>query len=185
MVNKFKIGLILLFVIGAGFLGYWQGHSNVKIVQTEKIVEHEVIKVVEVERKVTEKNLNESKHIHKERVEETHLDGTKTVKETTDIGVERVVKEVEIKYVDRTNTVEKIVEKQVLVNNSPDWTVSAKIGTSPTELKPSLVVPYFDPLILGVEVQRRIAGPFKGGVWVNTTSKLNTLSGGVSASMEF
>lgn len=107
-------------------------------------------------------------------------------------------------YVDRVITKEgevreKIVEKLVMVDASkvdekasterqaealnekkttlqPDWRIAAQVGASLKE--PAL--PIAGPLVIGVQAERRIAGGFSGGLWVNTSG-----AAGVVLSVEF
>ncbi len=189
---------VALLVVGAGVGGFLFGKGNVQyeILEKEKIVivEHEKLKVVEVEKIIIEKAKDTAlaAHIHKERTEETRPDGTKIVKETTDTNIDKTIKETEVKFVDRTTVVEKekIVEKKIetireVSTKLPDWTVTARLGTTFTELKPSLTVPYFSPIVIGAEVDRRIIGPVKAGLWVQTTTTLDYVTGGIAVGVEF
>jgi hypothetical protein len=58
----------------------------------------------------------------------------------------------------------------------PDWRVAVLAGAS---LRPP-VLPVAGPLVLGMEVDRRILGPFWLGLWANTGG-----AGGVSVAGEF
>ena len=194
--KHYKVFLAMGLVIVAYLGGLYQGRGDkeIQIVETQKVVIQEVLKIVEVEKVVVNRgrDLNENKTIHKERTEEPRPDGTILVKETTDIGIDRTVKEVEVKYVDRYNITEKVVEVEKIVQvekiikpKAADWAVTARLGTSFTEFKPQLTVPYIDPLIVGIGVDRRILGPFKAGLWVNSTTKLDSVVGGISLGVEF
>lgn len=186
-----------LFILLAGAALFLAGRHSTppKVVEVikEVVVEKEKLKVVEVEKIIIEKNKesNEAKRIHKERTEESRPDGTKIVKETTDINVDKTVKEVEVKFVDRVNTVEKeiIVEKKVeiekIVENNPDWTVTARLGTDFRNLKLSPLAPYVSPIIVGAEVDRRVVGPFKAGLWVHSSIDFNSVSGGLAVGADF
>lgn len=167
-----------------------------QVIETQKVVvqEKEVLKVVEVEKKIIERvvDTTESKRIHKERTEETKPDGSKLVKETTDIGVDRTIKDVEVKFVDRTNTIERVVEVEKLVEverrveaHKPNWEVGVKFGTVFTEFSKELKSPYTNLMVVGVDVERRIAGPVKMGLWVDSNLAFDHVSGGLSASIEF
>ena len=77
---------------------------------------------------------------------------------------------VEIVEVER----ERVVEKTVTLR--PDWRVGALVGASWN----APLVPIAGPLVLGVQVDRRIVGGLSAGLWVNTVGA----AGGV-ISLEF
>lgn len=188
------ITLIALLCFMSFFLGRSSVHSNITETTQTKIDEHSTTKVVDTSKSTDSKDTysNENLHIHKERVEVTDKDGNKTVKETTDTDAAKTVHEVEIKYVDRTVTVEKEVEKRVEVvkelkieTKKPDWHISLRAGTDFTQIKPSLTAPYFDPLLVGVTAERRIIGPVFAGIWGQSDTRFNNVSGGIVIGAEF
>ena len=187
--------VVLVVLVGAAFI---VGRYTVKadVIVTEKVVVQTKteVQIVEVEKKIIERVVDSqySKNVHKERTEESRPDGTKLVKEVTDIGVEKTIKDVRVEFVDRTTTVEKtvevekIVEKEKIVKgHQPDWTVSVKLGTEFLHMKVEPTAPWLNPLIIGVGVDRRILGPFKMGLWADTDAKFSRLGGGLSVSGEF
>lgn len=191
--NPFAALVVIILMLAVGSGSYVAGRYSApsKVVEVTKEVEvvKEVIKTVEVIKEVESKNkdLAENLKTHKERIEETKPDGTKTVKETVDTNVDRTVKEVEIRYVDKTVEVEKIVEvekkvevEKIVEKNKSDWEVLAKVGVDFLKLSN---VPF--PVTIGLEVDRRILGPLKVGVWVNTETTFHSVTGGLSVGIEF
>jgi hypothetical protein len=196
-VSKYKWILIsvsgILLLVGSFILGRYTvvPKTNIEYVEKQVVVEKEVVKIVEVTKTIVER-VHDSvteKRVHKERTEETRPDGTKIVRETEDINVEKVVKDVDVKYVDRTNTVEKQVDKEVKVEvikivktPLPDWELAAKVGVNINNLlNPTLG----SPVVVGAEIDRRIIGPFKAGVWVTTNTTFNNWQAGLSVNGEF
>lgn len=186
------IPLLAAICLGVGFMvGRASIKPEIQVVEKQVIVEKEVLKVVEVEKTIVEKHFDSSfnKKIHYEKTEEIKADGTKLTKETRDENVDKVVKDVEVRFVDRTTTVDRIVEKKIEVEKIvkvstplPDWSVAAKVGVSINNLlNPTLG----SPMVVGAEVDRRILGPFKTGAWVNTVTTFNQWSVGVSLIGEF
>lgn len=192
---KSSIGHLALFALviaGAFITGRYS--APVQVMETQKVViqEHETIKVVEVEKTIIEKakDITEGKSIHKERTEEVRPDGTKLTKETVDINIDRTIRETEIKFVDRTLTVEKEVEKlvevvkeKIIVTKKPDWAVTARLGLALSELKLSTALA--NPLVVGVEVDRRVLGPVRIGLWADSNTTFSDVRGGLAVGMEF
>jgi hypothetical protein len=185
------IVVCVLACVGSFWAGRRTAPVETKYVEKQVIVEKEVIKTVEVEKKVDEKKKDEAvaKNVHKERTEVTHPDGTKEVKETVDVNATKVVKEVQIQYVDRIQTVEKVVEvekkveiEKVVKNPLPDWGVQARVGV---DISAILNPTRGGPVVIGLEVDRRIIGPFKAGVWAQTNTTFNQWQAGLSVGAEF
>jgi hypothetical protein len=185
--------VVILLLIGSFLAGRYTTTPKVET----KIVEKEVIKTVEVEKQVdttkywdnTNKDEATKENVHTNTVKETKPDGTVTEHTITDTNLDHVVKEVEVKYVDRVVTVEKEVQvdKIVTVEKTvkpilPDWEASIKVGASINNLfNPTLG----SPLVIGLEVDRRVLGPFKVGVWGSTNTTFNQWQAGVSLGAEF
>lgn len=177
--------LTLLLGIGVGFFA-----KPAKVTEKEKIVyqDREVTKTVEVEKKVDTKNtdLDQKKATHTVEVAVTKPDGSKTVTTTTDENLNTQVKEVEIQYVDRVKEVEvtkeviKTVEVEKTTENQANWHAAFLIGTSTQNFSITPTAPWVNPLILGLDVDRRVLGPVSLGLWVQTTSKFNSIAGGLS-----
>lgn len=138
--------------------------------------------------KTTDLDKDVDKHTKKIIIE--RKDGTKITKVDTNTSTHVVKKEVEIRYVDRVVTQVKEVEKKVEVTKTvekalPNWTVSAKLGTTFNDFKVTPVAPYVSPFLLGVEVDRRIVGPVWLGAWGTTDLHLKSVSGGLSVGVQF
>ncbi len=135
-------GLLVAFVLGC-VAGWKQKPAEVKV--QDRIVTKEVIKEVvkEAEKKTEAKTVDSSlqKRVHRETVETRAPDGTTTKKTTEDIGVDRVVKDVEIRYVDRevvrTVEVEKKVDAATTTTtkaSQPQWRLSPMVGLDVTKV---------------------------------------------------
>ncbi len=153
----------------------------------EKVVEKEVVKTVDNTKTSDSKNSENvaNKHIHKVVTIVKKPDGTETTTISYESDENKQEKTVEVKYVDRFVTVdkivEKVVEKQVEVTKTttyskPQWTVSANIGINLNNVS----VP-----VVGAEVDRRIFGPFFAGAWILTDTQLQTKTIGTSLKFEF
>lgn len=171
-----------------------------RVVEKDKIVEKEVEKIVFKDRLVekveTKKSMDlDKREITKKETTEVVLpDGTKTTTtvETSDTGTQ--IKEAEIKYVDRVvervvtvdKVVDRIVEKEKIVEApKKDWLISGVAGVDLTQIKIVDTNLQF-PVELGVQVQRRIAGP----VWVglqgtSTVSKAPQITVKLTVGFEF
>lgn len=177
-----KTGLLIggsCLVLGLG-LGMWLvPEKPVKI--EEKLVYQDKIKVVEVVKwqtltKTEEKIIyvkQENKNIHTNYTKTVLPDGTKTVTKTTsDTSTvsenqtkEKIVEVEKVVYKDRVIEGEtKLVKETKTEFKSPKWMLSASIGTRPLDLQPSTQLPYFQPLIVGVGVDKHLLGPVWLGV---------------------
>jgi len=156
---------------------------RVETMEKQVVVTHETVRVEVV--KVKDSQVVE--RWHREKTETKSPDGTVVKKETEDRNIDTIVKEkenntqvqvVEVEkkvYVDREVTHEKIVTP-VLAN----WHVSALVGAPVRLPLPNLST----DLVLGVEAERRVMGPFWGGLW--TTGNLNGgFQGGVKLGVQF
>lgn len=190
--------VIVFSALGVYIGGYYHGKNQAptKMVETVKVVE--VVKEVVVEREkvrieiVKVKDTQVAERYHREKTETTSPDGTKVVKEVEDRNIDTVVKEKENSTEVRVVEVikEVVVEKKVDVvkvveNDRPDWEVMAKVGTNISEFKPQLTAPYFSPLLLGVDVNRRLVGPVKAGAWAMSNTRFDSVSAGLSLGVEF
>lgn len=137
-----------------------------KVVFKDRVVE----KIVTVEKAAKV----ETKIVYRDRV--IMKDGTITEREVektdakTDTEKTADASKVEVREVEKLVTVEKITTLR------PDWRVGILAGASIREP----LVPIAGPLVLGLEVDRRIIGGFSAGVWVNTSG-----AAGVALSLEF
>ncbi len=177
-------GAVICLCVGSYAIGRYA--TAPEVVYQEKVVEVEVEKVVEVE-KIVEKKVYVASTQKRERRHTTEVkapDGTVTKTETVDTGektdvkttedraTERVVEKEVVKYVDR--------EVQAARTNPPDWKATPLLGAN---LPAILGAKAFDPLkqlSAGLNVERRIAGPFSAGVWGLSSGQV-----GVSVTIEF
>jgi hypothetical protein len=169
----------------------------------ERVVEKTVEKVVEKvdERKVTQ--LQQENQSLKQEVAQLSLrirrtehtvtrpDGTVEVVKTEEVdktetkATQEVKVEIREVKVTETKIVDRIIEKEVLVEKlrRPDWRVSALVGLNVpnlgqvTELSVGGVLP---ALALGASVDRRIIGPVSAGVWGLSSGQF-----GLGVSFEF
>jgi hypothetical protein len=194
--NSGFLTIILVAIVGVATFsaGRYSAPTKVQTVEKQVVVTQEKVQIVQVEKASEDKtkDQNSQKHVHRERTETTSPDGTKVVKVVTDVNVDKTIKETDVKVVTVTNTVEKQVEieKKVEVTKTierarPDWFLSAKLGTNFSTLKVSATAPYINPLLIGVDGNRRIIGPLFLGLWALTSTDFKSISGGLSASMEF
>lgn len=173
--------LLLLLAFGSGFWAMPQ-----KVLYKDKIVEKTVEKLV-FKDKIVEKVVYIQAKKEKKKTETTTTkkpDGTEvthTVEHTdtdtdTTVNKDKVVeKQV---FVDRI--VEKIVEKEKLVLNQPNWRVGAGVGVNiPYYLgQPEVGVPALRGAVIQLEADRRVIGPFWIGIFGNTQGTVGlTLSG--------
>lgn len=176
-----KAIVVVLAAVAIFVGGYASGRyvAPEKVVVTEKLVKVEVEKVVVQERTKTEVKVvrvqDERRRLHKEETERKWANGTQERKVVTDENVDKTVREQEIKYVDRQVVVEKekrvevAVEKEKLVERKrPDWRAGALVGYSLPVPELGLGV---SNLALGLEVERRIAGPISVGAWGLTSGQ--------------
>lgn len=201
-----RYALLALVLFWAAFLfGRYTVPTRVEIVEKEKIVEKVVEKIdekklselVEQNKQFREQLTELKKSIHRVRWEKTNADGSKEKTETLDINVSKVVKEQEIKFVDRevkvteTKIVDRVVDRiveveklKVVTAEKAQWHAAALLGIGPT-ISVGATAPYIDPLLVGARVERRIAGPFFVGGWVTTPIQRVAPTGGLSVGFEF
>ena len=160
----------ILLSVGAFVAGRFSAPLKVETRDVERVVfkDRVVEKVVTVERAAKV----ETRIVYRDRV--TTRDGTVTERE-----IERTAsKEDAAKLVDSSRVevrvVEKLVTKTVVTTLRPDWRVAVHAGAS---LRPPILT-IAGPMVLGVEIDRRIAGGLSAGLWVNT-------SGAVGAAVSF
>lgn len=181
----------VLVVTGAtAFMaGRYSKPDKIEVVEKQVVVTQEVVKIVEVEKSTDTKTKDENsnKRVHIERTEETKPDGTKIVKVTKDINVDRTIKETEIKVVEKEVMVdrevkvkEEVIVTKVVENDDPDWFLSIKGGVSTATAS---------RYGLGIDANRRILGPVHIGLWgmlnMNTSFTPSGVMGGVSLGAAF
>lgn len=164
-------------------------YSLGRMMVAEKIRVEEKLKVVEVEKQVivVQEQVkieriylkDEKQRIRREEHTFVHPNGLVETKKTEDINIDSVVREQDVKFVDRevktevVKYVDREVEKLVVTEKSlPDWRVTPMVGVN--------ISNGFGQLVYGGEVQRRILGPVSVGAWGLSSGLV-----GVSASWEF
>lgn len=190
--------LVLGVVIGMGLaVGLKIGPENVKVEEKLKVVEVEkqVVVVKEVV-KVEVVRVKDTQIVDRWRREKTETqmpDGTLTKREVEERNIDTVVKEketkAEVKVVEVVKEVvverEKVVEKRtepVL----PNWHAGALVGAAPRFDQPLAT-----PVMVGLEVERRVAGPVWLGGWAIGGSPvvggfaLTNVAVGLKVGMEF
>lgn len=176
------VAVAVVFLLGGAGLGWGLKPDVVKIEERLKTVEVEKqVVVVQEKVKIEVVKVKDTQVVERYRREKTQSpDGT--VREVEERNIDSVVKEketaVEVKVVEVEKQV--VVEKEVerLVKIDPvlkDWHVGVLGGTE-------LLVPV---PVFGVEVERRIAGPFWLGVWGNANTQFNRGQVGLKVAIEF
>lgn len=196
--KRIAIGVALIVAHAAAFaLGRYSVTPSVKVVtKTETVeVEKEVVKTVfvEVEKKVYVKG--ETRDVVKVVEIIKAPDGTETTKITETDKTKINESSSQETASSQATVVEKIVEKTVFVDKlksvdgyKAQWHIGIRAGAGAR-----LNLPAVTPVLqLGVTAERRIAGPFWLGVWVDTQLSLpapaappQAITGGVSLALEF
>src|ERR1700730_10150213 len=144
LVKHHSLLLMVLAICGVYFTGYYMGHRNAptKVVVQEKIVE-KIVTQSQTDTKSSD-NTNEKKreneHTHIVTTTTKNPDGTIVTKTTTDVNQSQSDTKVEIRYVDRVQTVTQTVEREVTVTKTietakPNWMVKAMAGASFNQTK--------------------------------------------------
>lgn len=181
---------------GAAFLAMLVlAYATGRYLQPANVVEKEkVVTRVEIQEKIVEKVVEkkvyvevEAKVVHKETTTVKGKDGTETTKtvedtksdthkngedtKTADKVVERVVEKVVIKEVEKIVTAAK-----------PNWRLGPMVGVDlRTALGgPPQLIPQLGPMVIGVQVERRVLGPISLGVYGQTSGVV-----GASLTVEF
>lgn len=166
-------------------------YSLGRIMVPERIKVEEKLKVVEVEKQVVvvqeqvkiEKVYlkDEKQRIRREEHTLAHPNGLVETKKTEDINIDSVVREQDVKFVDRevktevVKYVDREVEKLVTKEKPlPDWRLTPMIGFNVSNGFST------NQFVYGGEIQRRVLGPVSIGAW-----GLSSGTVGVSASLEF
>lgn len=188
---------ILFFAAGTYLTMSALNPAKTETVAKEKEETKEVIKYVYIkekeETKEEKEDKKENKIVKKDKTTVKKPDGTVEIKETTSVETQsdssKIKVEVQkvIEYVDKEKIVykDREVTKTVTVTNQKDWKVGVLLGTSLYPLpEVSPTAPYINPIIVGVQVDRRIIGPFNAGLWVQTRS-FKTVEAGLAISIDF
>lgn len=164
--------------------------EKIKVVEVEKqvIVEKEKVRVEIV--RVTDKSVVE--RWRRESTETQLPDGTLTKKTTEEKNIDTIVKDVttnvKVVEVEKQVVVERQVQVDKIIKIDPvleNWSVSLLAG-----IQPRLIPQLETDIVLGVQAERRIAGPFWGGIWAQAVTpsqfnKINGIQGGISAGIKF
>jgi hypothetical protein len=188
----------VVLLVGVFFTGRSSAPPQIQEVErtvyVDRVVTKEVEKVVEKKvevEKIVYRNIYKDETV-KEKETTTKPDGTVTVteretvnKDTINEGSVENSREI-VKVVEVEKLVEKLVykEKEVVKYTDHEWDIDVRIGTNFTGLSVTPTAPYVNPIILGLDVERKIIGPFNAGLWVQT-SHFKTVEGGVSVSVQF
>ena len=166
-----RFGVIALAVVVSSAAGFSAGRFSAPLKVETKEVERVVYQDRVVEKVITKKVKAEDRVVYidrtitdagvRELITETTktLEGERTKDESTRDLMHESDKQREVKTVLR-----------------PDWRASVLVGASMRE--PALVIT--GPLVIGVQVERRIVGGVSLGVWANTVG-----AAGASGSIEF
>jgi hypothetical protein len=136
--------------------------TQVQLVYRDRVVEKRVELAARVETRV----------VYRDRV--VTPDGTVTEHELERSGAATTVAAAEVREVVRE--VEKRVGVEKRIELRPDWRISVSAGASLQ--RPTL--PLAGPLVVGLEVDRRIAGGVSAGLWLSTSG-----AAGAAVAFEF
>lgn len=193
----FALGMVVIMA-GVFFAGRYTAPPKIQEVERTVYVDRVVVKEVE---KIVEKKVEVEKIVYrniyknettKEKSTTTKPDGTVEVveretanRDTINEGSVESSKE-NVKVVEVEKVVEKLVykDREVVKYASPEWDIDLRVGTSTKNFAVSPVAPYVQPIILGVDVERKILGPVNAGLWIQTTH-FQTVEGGASISVQF
>lgn len=155
---------VAVAVVVVGAAGFAAGRFSAPL----RVDVREVDRVVYRDRIVTVKGKTETKIVFRDRI--VTPDGT-----VTERSVERSTSREDSKRdLERTGETERRTE--TVTTARPGWRVGVLAGAS---LQPP-AVPLAGPLVLGVQVERRITGGLSAGAWANTSG-----AAGAIVSLEF
>jgi hypothetical protein len=196
-------------LVGAGILacllvafatGRYTVPTKTVTVEKEKVVEKVVEKIddkkvfeltekissLEAEKQHFQKNVKKTEHIHK------NADGSTDITRTYDSTETKVVEKEVVKYLDRevkvveTKVVDRVVDRVVTVEKEkivdaqkPQWKLTPMVGVNVRDFQISQSLTT-GPLTYGGMAERRIVGPIFLGVW-----GMSSGSGGIAATVEF
>ena len=127
----------------------------------------------------------QAKAVHKETTTTKAKDGTVVTRvvedDHTDTSTKKDEDKIQIKYVDRVieKEVIKTVEKEKIVTTAkPQWRAGAMVGIDFVTVLGGHAqpLPQLGPVVIGIEAERRIAGPFSLGVWGTTSAQAGILA---------
>lgn len=180
------VAIAVLIVFLGGFVCGRSGTKNTTDTKTKQVVtthdDHTV--------KFTQDQVNQqvAAALEQERATHTHTvvqetklpngtdEKTTTTDTTTDVKTEKKVDtnttQTKIQYVDQivhdTQTVVK-TETKTVTSDKPQWDAHLHVGVDFSNVHVKTDAPYLAPLVVGGEINRRIAGPVFLGLWGNYT----------------
>lgn len=165
-------GSVVLALAAAFSAGRFTAPERVQVREVERVEWRD--RIVEKRVEVAAAARVETRVVYRDRV--ITKDGTVTEHEVERSGAVTETK-TETK-VDRAEEHEgkREVVREVRVEVRPDWRAAVLVGASVREP----LLPVAGPLVVGVEVDRRIIGGLSAGVWASTVG-----AAGVSLSLEF
>lgn len=181
-----RVGPFLLTALVAAGVGYWSGRKAVPERLETKERLHEEVKLVERMSEVETKTKQRTKVVNKKKYRK---DGTLS-SETTSITGEHLTKHADTKIDANLEANRRLETSTLVVNHKADWRLTALLGT---QLQNPLTAGNPN-LLIGLSAERRILGPFWGGLFVAGTfparpgvdlRREGALYGGLSLSLEF
>lgn len=164
--------IIAACVVAALAAAFGAGRFSAPMKVETRDVERVVYKDRIVEKIVTVTAKAERRIVYRDRV--VTPDGTVTEREVERTASREVERSTDDKTTTREGSSERVIERTV--TQRPNWRVGVLVGAS---LRDPLL-PIAGPLVLGAQVDYRIAGPFSVGLWANTGG-----AAGLAVSIEF
>lgn len=160
--RRLAVVALVAFVLGVGLTAALlpRPPAEVEVREVEKVLWKE--RVVEVEKVVTVKEKAADVVRYVDRVVTKEGEVRERVVEKT-VTIEKQA-EAKVEVRDRVVEVEKVRDVERKVTLRADWSVAVLAGA---QTAPPLL-PLAGPLVLGLEVRRRIVGPVGVGVWAST-----------------
>jgi len=154
---------------------------HIEYVEKQVVVEHETVRVEVVRVKDTQV----VERWHREKTETKTPDGAVVTREVEDRNIDSVVHdrentvEVKVVTVETQVVVEKLVDREVVVDNRRNWRVAPMVGINiPKAIETQGLG--IQSWVFGASAERRILGNVWGGVWANTTG-----TAGLQVGIEF
>lgn len=173
-VKRGVLAVLVLALVGAGAFsaGRFSAPREVETRDVERVVYRDrvVEKVVTVEVKAKA----ETKIVYRDRVVTKEGEVRERIVERTDTKEDTHTDTAGDKTTTKVGSTEREATKVVTLQ--PTWRVSLLAGASLAQP----LVPLAGPLVLGAEVDYRIAGGVSAGVWINTVG-----AAGLGVSLEF
>ncbi|GAC1667244.1 MAG: hypothetical protein NVS9B9_27670 [Ktedonobacteraceae bacterium] len=177
----FVVIVVLLLCMGSIILGrYTRQPSKIEQVEKTHKIENTHTDTKTTDNKTTDKNTNTNKNVDTHTVITKHKDGSITIVKDTHAHQDehKVEHQVEIKYVDRIveKKVEMWKEKTIKIDNRLDWRVGLLAGTNMGDILRGQLD--LKSLSYGLEIDRRILGPFSLGIYGMTNKSVGLVLSG-------